>query len=94
MGHWIFKDHTYQPFCSQYIDGVEYQAGPDKAQVSVGSGDGRNWATHVVEGNYSKPQFCGGVPKNVQNFVGYLHRVEYYTGSFELFIRSQKALLS
>lgn len=77
-GHWIYKDYTFSVGTSQWR---QYNRGtydgPDIYQVSVGSGDGTQWATHYFHGPTGKPTFDATVTGSM-NFVGYLSYVQFY----------------
>lgn len=84
-GFWIFKD---------YLIGRPDYAGEgtlapeernnlsnDTFQLSIGTGDGRRWATHYFEGPGGKPSTATNVTGS-QTFIGYLSYVQFYTGGF------------
>ncbi len=77
-GHWIYKDYTFSVGTSQWsqYDRGTYD-GPDVFQVSVGSGNGKQWATHYFYGPSGKPTFDAAVTGSM-DFVGYLSYVQYY----------------
>lgn len=90
-GHWLFWDYLYKPWCPGATGGDYagasnfngYHLGEtDKAQISVCSGNGRKWATHIVNGEEGKPYFCADEVYDIQYVVGYLHYVQYYDGAF------------
>lgn len=92
-GHWIFTDHTFRSLCPSqdtaysqtYRENIDYDmrsSDLDRFQISVGSGNGTSWATHVIEGGGSKPAFCPNVPGQLTSFIGYLHYIQVYEGAF------------
>lgn len=81
-GFWIYRDYLLgrpdiDADTAYERTGLDY----DTFQFSVGTGDGRKWATHYFEGPAGKPN-TGLEVTGSQTFIGYLSYIQFYTGSF------------
>lgn len=75
-GFWVYKDYVFSAAGYETTYRTK-PSGNDIFQISIGSGDGTQWATHYVESPGGKPQLTLTVTGSI-SFIGYLSYVQYY----------------